>query len=273
MESKSKIPRYAFDRKDHELIRLVNEVLQNPRVARTLYYPYLPPQRDQGDGRDARAALGVRRGAAPELARHRRRRGPPERAALPAAGGHRRGPGPDAEKHRARAAADHEGARAGLRRPAAAARARPRVPHDLLRQAAHRAPSAPAAPPAGDARRVEPDRLRRPRPRRQHQGPQVVHPPAHGRLDQGHPPAAHHPLQLHRAALRRRAVRRRAHPRHRRAHRHRVLGPLPGHVRAAHLGAARVRGRPGLPVLPGGAAGHAADGGGATAPRSTSRST
>ena len=130
---------------------------------------------------------------------------------------------------------------------------KPRIVRRQLRQ----------LPPAGDAGRVEPDRLRRPRSRRQHQGPQVVHPPAHGRLDQGHPPAAHHPLQLHRAALRRRAVRRRAHPGHRRAHRHRVLGPLPGHVRAAHLGAARVRGRPVLPVLPGGAAGHAADGGGA----------
>ena len=111
-------------------------------------HPLLPlssPQRHQGDGRNPRAALGVRRGATPELAGRRRRRGPPERAALPAVGGHRRGPGPAAEKHRARAAADHEGARAGLRRPAPAARARPRVPHDLLRQAAHRAPAAPAA--------------------------------------------------------------------------------------------------------------------------------
>ena len=61
MESKSKIPRYAFDRKDHELIRLVNEVLQNPRVARTLYYPYLHPNgiKEMVETRGLRSAFAV----------------------------------------------------------------------------------------------------------------------------------------------------------------------------------------------------------------------
>jgi hypothetical protein len=61
MESKSKIPRYAFDRKDHELIRLVNEVLQNPRVARTLYYPYFHPNgiKEMVETRGLRSAFAV----------------------------------------------------------------------------------------------------------------------------------------------------------------------------------------------------------------------
>ena len=61
MESKPKIPRYAFDRKDHELIRLVNEVLQNPRVARTLYYPYLHPNgiKEMVETRGLRSAFAV----------------------------------------------------------------------------------------------------------------------------------------------------------------------------------------------------------------------
>jgi hypothetical protein len=61
MDSKAKIPRYAFDRKDHELIRLVNEVLQNPRVARTLYYPYFHPNgiKEMVETRGLRSAFAV----------------------------------------------------------------------------------------------------------------------------------------------------------------------------------------------------------------------
>ncbi|MCK7503539.1 MAG: hypothetical protein MZV70_05135 [Desulfobacterales bacterium] len=163
---------------------------------------------------------------------------------------------------------------AGLRRPAPPAGAGPRLPDDRLGQAAHRPPPARAVPPAGDARGVEPDRLRRPCARRQHQGPQVLHPPASwmpgSRASAGcgsstttsssraSPPSCSKP---------------RKHPRHRRAHRHRVLRPLPRQVRAAHLGAPRVRRRPGVPVLPGRAAGDATSWRPGAGPPATSRST
>ena len=61
MELKSKIPRYVFDRKDYELIRLVNEVLQAPRVARKLYFPYFHPNgiKEMVETRGLRSAFAV----------------------------------------------------------------------------------------------------------------------------------------------------------------------------------------------------------------------
>jgi hypothetical protein len=61
MEPRAKIPRYVFDRKDHELIRLVNEVLQAPRAARKLYFSYFHPNgiKEMVETRGLRSAFAV----------------------------------------------------------------------------------------------------------------------------------------------------------------------------------------------------------------------
>jgi hypothetical protein len=43
MQFKSKIPRYLFDRKDYELIQIVNDVLDSAKFTRKLYFPYFHP--------------------------------------------------------------------------------------------------------------------------------------------------------------------------------------------------------------------------------------
>ena len=43
MAFKPKIPRYLFDRKDYELIRIVNDVLSSAKFARRLYFSYFHP--------------------------------------------------------------------------------------------------------------------------------------------------------------------------------------------------------------------------------------
>lgn len=98
---------------------------------------------------------------------------------------------------------------------------------------------------------MEPDRLRRPRARRQHQRPQVRHPPHHGRLDQGHPAAHGELLQLRDQGDRRGASGSRRDHGHERAHRHRVLAAFPRPLPEAHPGLAREHRHPGIPALPG----------------------
>jgi hypothetical protein len=44
MRSNSKIPRYLFDDRDYQLIRIVNDILRQPKFARKVYFPYFHPK-------------------------------------------------------------------------------------------------------------------------------------------------------------------------------------------------------------------------------------
>ena len=61
MDFKSKIPRYLFDRKDHELIRIVNDVLSSSRFARKLYFSYFHPNgiKEMAETKGLRSAYAV----------------------------------------------------------------------------------------------------------------------------------------------------------------------------------------------------------------------
>jgi|GEM_PF-4812032 len=212
----------------------------------------LPPSpRHQGDGRPAAAAHRLRRGPSARLPGDRQGRGPALRPALPARRGALHLPGPLAPERRPGADRDHEGSHPqpgrGVRTPAEPG---PGFSRRDQRPAAGRAPPASEVLPAGDARGRKPGGLRRPRPRRQHQGPQIGHPPGHGRLDQGHPQAHGHLLQPRLPRRGRGAARGRGHHGPQGPHRHRVLRPLPLALHQAHLGAARPDRHPGFLELP-----------------------
>ncbi|HSM91083.1 MAG TPA: hypothetical protein VLT56_13780, partial [Desulfobacterales bacterium] len=61
MDFKSKIPRYLFDRKDHELIRIVNDVLSSSKFARKLYFSYFHPNgiKEMAETKGLRSAYAV----------------------------------------------------------------------------------------------------------------------------------------------------------------------------------------------------------------------
>jgi len=61
MEFESNIPRYLFDRKDYELIQIVNDVLRSARFARKLYFPYFHPNgiKEMAETKGLRSAYAV----------------------------------------------------------------------------------------------------------------------------------------------------------------------------------------------------------------------
>jgi len=61
MEFKSNIPGYLFDRKDYELIQIVNDVLRSARFARKLYFPYFHPNgiKEMAETKGLRSAYAV----------------------------------------------------------------------------------------------------------------------------------------------------------------------------------------------------------------------
>jgi hypothetical protein len=61
MRFKSKIPRYLFDQKDYELIRIVNDVLGSAKFARKLYFPYFHPNgiKEMAETKGLRSAYAV----------------------------------------------------------------------------------------------------------------------------------------------------------------------------------------------------------------------
>jgi hypothetical protein len=61
MEFKSKIPRYLFDRKDYDLIQIVNDVLRSAKFARKLYFPYFHPNgiKEMAETKGLRSAYAV----------------------------------------------------------------------------------------------------------------------------------------------------------------------------------------------------------------------
>ena len=63
MEIQSKIPRYLFDRKDYDLIQIVNDVLRRAKFARKLYFPYFHPNgiKEMAETQGLRSAYAVAR--------------------------------------------------------------------------------------------------------------------------------------------------------------------------------------------------------------------
>jgi hypothetical protein len=61
MEPQAKIPRHLFDRKDHELIQIVNDVLRSTKFARKLYFPYFHPNgiKEMAETKGLRSAYAV----------------------------------------------------------------------------------------------------------------------------------------------------------------------------------------------------------------------
>jgi hypothetical protein len=61
MQFHSKIPRYLFDRKDYELIQIVNDVLRSAKFARKLYFPYFHPNgiKEMAETKGLRSAYAV----------------------------------------------------------------------------------------------------------------------------------------------------------------------------------------------------------------------
>ncbi len=61
MNVDSKIPRYLFDRKDHELIQIVNDVLRSTKYAHRLYFPYFHPNgiKEMAETKGLRTAYAV----------------------------------------------------------------------------------------------------------------------------------------------------------------------------------------------------------------------
>ncbi len=61
MNVDSKIPRYLFDRKDHELIQIVNDVLRSTKHAHRLYFPYFHPNgiKEMAETKGLRTAYAV----------------------------------------------------------------------------------------------------------------------------------------------------------------------------------------------------------------------
>jgi hypothetical protein len=61
VEFHPKIPRYLFDRKDYDLIEIVNDVLRSARFARKLYFPYFHPNgiKEMAETKGLRSAYAV----------------------------------------------------------------------------------------------------------------------------------------------------------------------------------------------------------------------
>jgi hypothetical protein len=61
MTSKASIPRFLFDQRDHQLIRIVNDVLRRTKFTRKLYFPYFHPNgiKEMAETKGLRTAYAV----------------------------------------------------------------------------------------------------------------------------------------------------------------------------------------------------------------------